>query len=128
MIYDVFITEESDYLRADVSGQRSTEGSKEFFLEFFKQAQGRNVLIVFSLTGEISILDMRKFSTSYRDLGIQPGQQIAMVDRNQRHFERQQYAVDVAYYAGASVRLFRVEKDAVEWLSETSGSTKTQQS
>jgi hypothetical protein len=120
VVYDLDVREEKDYLRIDITGQRTKDTiksvTKEIY-EAFKTFKGKKILVDVSKFEEhINIIDIFSLLTS--DLpNIIKGKidKVAIIEPGGNEDDKQ-FFENVARNRGHNLKIFDTEEDALEWL------------
>ena len=118
MDYDVSITNEWNYLRVEVSGQRILGKEVESALEVWKlvatTCKEKNVckvLAVFDLTGRYPFFSAHSIADSFASAGWENGWKLAFVDLKETSLQNNLHAETVVVNRGVNGKTFDNEKD-----------------
>jgi len=117
--YEVELSIHQEYLRFEVSGERSLEEAERLFRQIARESAARNVckvLLVFNLRGRISTIDIHDLVSKYREFGLTAKHKIVVVDKNRKTASDQDFAVNVARNRGLNGASFANEAAALDWL------------
>lgn len=123
--YQLTITEKSDYLLAEVSGERIPGQEAENALKFWGhivelcKAKGfAKMLVITNLTGRLPASEAFKIGDSAFPLGWDRHFKVAYVDLNADSLEDNLFSETVAFNRGINAKVFGNVKEAKSWLQK----------
>ena len=119
MAYKVTFEERTDYVYAHMEGPESYEEAVRFWVNLEKISQKNGftkVLVVDEVTGRLNTIQIHNLSQKVAELFR--GLKIAFVDPKEETYEDNKYGETVVYNRGAWAKVFRDEKEALDWLLE----------
>jgi hypothetical protein len=113
------IKSETGYLRADLFHRETADEAREFFAAVAGAAQrwpASGILISVHASSPLFTVDRSGFFAEFAMLG-EPSRQIALVADSEEVYLSHEYFALLAQHQGLSVRHFRNEPDALQWLT-----------
>ncbi len=121
-MYEVFFTEEGNFTKVVVTGERKSHQDIDGALAWFKIAQycdehqTKKLLVVSKLTGSISQMSSYDVSRSLEQFGVKKHIKIAFVDTLNEAFNANSFSVKFTKGNGYDIELFAEETNAISWL------------
>jgi len=121
-MYEVFFTEEGNFTKVVVSGERKLHQDIDGAMAWFKIAQycddhqTKKLLVVSKLTGSISQMSSYDVSRSLEQFGVKRHIKIAFVDSLNESFNANSFSVKFTKKNGYDIELFAEETNAISWL------------
>ena len=128
MPYDFAVDAERDYLRVEVSGNRSPDieqGLRDIMTvwsrvtDICRETNTEKVLAVLQLKGEVPVMGSYNVVTHADQFGWSRRLRMAVVDLNDESREGNRFTETVAVNRGYQIKVFDNENDAKDWLSDT---------
>ena len=126
MPYKIKIQEKSDYLRIEISGDRSPGQEASEAIEFWSQVAKLcreknidNVLTISTLTGRLPTLQAFEIAQSPESFGWDWRFKVAFVDLNEESRQDNLFTETVAVNRGYRAKIFDNEDDAKTWLFDS---------
>jgi len=113
----------SDYLRAEVTGNWSTDKvakeTKEFWIQAANHCNRINkyrVLAVIDVPGTLPVMAAYDIASDPEGLGFTRAVKVAVVYTHEERYESNRFTEDVAVNRGWAVKIFNEEREAKLWL------------
>lgn len=126
MGYDVYITKENNYLRAEIHGNRVPGKEIINMSEAWRKIRvaGRNeniykILAIINVSGHLKKSTTLKMSLAPSEFGWSRDFKLAAVDLNKDSYEANKFSVLVSGNRGYNTELFNNEVDAKTWLLDS---------
>jgi predicted fused transcriptional regulator/phosphomethylpyrimidine kinase len=123
MPYELSIQEKENYIRVDVSGQRTPGHEIEDAIsvwsrvaEVLNEKQIDRVLAIYNLTGRLPARAAHAIAYDPAKFGWSKHFKVALVELNEESRQDMFFAEDVAVSSGYRVRIFDSEQEAEAWL------------
>lgn len=124
MPYKVLIEEKQDYIRVEVSGERTSgqeeRDAKQVWSEvaaICTRSGKRKILAIFTLRGKLPTLAAFSLGENPEEFGLGRNFRIALIDLNEESREMNRFAETVAHNRGFSIaKVFDNEREGAEWL------------
>ena len=123
MPYELSIQEKENYIRVEVSGQRTPGHEVEDAITVWSRVaevcnakQMDRVLSIYNLTGRLPARAAHAIAYDPAKFGWSKRFKVALVDLNEESRQDMFFVEDVAVSSGYRVRIFDAEQEAEAWL------------
>lgn len=130
MPYTITFLEQNDYLRVEVSGDRSTgdpaksgRSAVDQIVEKCRASDYTHILIISHLVGDYPPFANYQVVSAMAEQAIPEAWKVAYVNLDPNSHKAVQFSETMASRKGFRARLFDNERDAIDWLNSSNGQT-----